>query len=119
MSGTTADANLRARLDAAGQGHLLRFEDRLDAAGRERLLADIAGLDLDLLGTLHDGSGPIADAAAAPADLEPPAVVGLGDAAARAEARAAGESMIREGRVAAFTVAGGQGTRLGWRGPKG
>jgi UDP-N-acetylglucosamine/UDP-N-acetylgalactosamine diphosphorylase len=119
VSGIAADPDLRARLEAAGQGHLLRFMDRLDAAGRDRLLEDIAALDLDLLATLRDGSGPIAAGAAVPADLDPPAVVGLEDAAARAEARDAGESMIREGRVAAFTVAGGQGTRLGWRGPKG
>ncbi len=33
--------------------------------------------------------------------------------------RSVGEELLFEGRVAAFTVAGGQGTRLGHRGPKG
>src|SRR5208283_645037 len=42
-----------------------------------------------------------------------------GDAAAWARAREAGAEALRSGRVAAFTVAGGQGTRLGYDGPKG
>lgn len=34
-------------------------------------------------------------------------------------ARGRGVELLRAGKVAAFTVAGGQGTRLGWNGPKG
>ena len=33
--------------------------------------------------------------------------------------RALGQELVDAGKVAAFTVAGGQGTRLGWNGPKG
>jgi len=36
-----------------------------------------------------------------------------------AKARALGEQVVRDGKVAAFCVAGGQGSRLGYDGPKG
>ena len=49
----------------------------------------------------------------APAD--PPA----GREGEYADACAAGEALLREGKVAGFCVAGGQGTRLGWDAPKG
>ncbi|MGH7957425.1 MAG: UTP--glucose-1-phosphate uridylyltransferase, partial [Opitutaceae bacterium] len=42
-----------------------------------------------------------------------------GDPADWLKVKTAGEAALRAGRVAAFTVAGGQGTRLGYDGPKG
>ena len=53
----------------------------------------------------------------------PPEVIpvprGAEGLAAEARAREAGESLLREGRVALVLLAGGQGTRLGFDGPKG
>jgi UDP-N-acetylglucosamine/UDP-N-acetylgalactosamine diphosphorylase len=106
---------LAPALDAAGQGHLVRWCERLDGDARERLLAQLAELDLPLLGRLGSGDGHAADADAA---IEPPETVDASDPAA-GDRRAAGEALLRQGKVAAFTVAGGQGTRLGWNGPKG
>lgn len=51
--------------------------------------------------------------------LEPAPIVRLADGEARATARQAGLALLAEGRVAMLVVAGGQGTRLGHRGPKG
>ena len=110
----------------AGQGQVFAFFDRLDAAAQARLLAQAMEIDLDELDRLNrslvavgasGAAGPDL-AGLAPAPFEPRPENG-GDPAAWAAARAAGEAALRTGRVAAFTVAGGQGTRLGFDGPKG
>ena len=120
-----APADLAARLDAAGQGHLLRFWDDLDDAARSRFGEQLAELDLSAATRLYrekvDAAGGAGDPAALARSAGPPAsVVRLTDAAAdRAAAVAVGEDLLRAGGVGAILVAGGQGTRLGFDKPKG
>lgn len=125
MSGTLEQRAARARegLAAIGQEHVLRFLPELDEAQADRLLSQVEGLDLPRLARLIDevlGSGheSVPEGELEPAELLP---VADGEAEQRrdAEAREAGEELLRAGQVGAFLVAGGQGTRLGYDGPKG
>jgi len=117
--------SVRTRLEAAGQGHLADALERLDGDARARLEAEIAALDLDLIGRLV--AGLVADddhgVSGAIAPPDPAALIALPRDAADEErdrrARAAGEELLRTGGVAAVLLAGGQGTRLGYDGPKG
>jgi UDP-N-acetylglucosamine/UDP-N-acetylgalactosamine diphosphorylase len=108
----------------AGQGQVFAFIDQLDPDGRARLLAEAAEIDLGEVDRLvralvSKGASPSVDLdGLEPASYERMPSSG-GSASAWAGARAAGEAALRAGRVAAFTVAGGQGTRLGFDGPKG
>lgn len=108
----------------AGQAQVFAFFDRLSPAGRQQLLEQAAEVDLDeiahLKRTLIDGASTagIDVTGLEPAPYEPRPEHG-GDRRAWAAAVAAGEEALRAGRIAAFTVAGGQGTRLGYDGPKG
>ncbi len=112
---------LRKRFARYGQEHVLRFWERLDTAGRERLAAQAASLDLEALARVHRRTRELASPGAR--RLEPAPIERLprhgGDAGARRRARERGEALLAAGRVAALVVAGGQGTRLGFDGPKG
>jgi len=105
-------------LEKNGQGHILKFWVVLDAGERAQLLDQIAGLDFAniarMLAVLKAKAAPVAPA------VEPTAaeVVELTEET-RAAAYAAGEAEIRAGKVAVLVVAGGQGSRLGYDGPKG
>jgi UDP-N-acetylglucosamine/UDP-N-acetylgalactosamine diphosphorylase len=117
-------ADLQRRFELAGQGHVFRFFATLDPAAQGRFLSQLAEVDLDEIRRLHaqaSDPGKKPGAKEAPLDLasiEPAPYVPTQFADAP-RYRAVGEDLIRDGRVAAFVVAGGQGTRLGWRGPKG
>ena len=107
---------LLERLRTCGQQHLIGHLQALDDGPRAHLLADLEAVDFDLLVRLVGEPGP----GATGVRLEPlPAVVKGADPAADRAAREVGEGLIAQGRVAAYLVAGGQGTRLGHPGPKG
>ncbi len=111
-------------LAAVGQEHLLAFIDELDASGRDELLGQIEKVDWTLLAERIQSHVLGEPAAKIPADIEPaeilpaeptdPATVTRYD-----QARRSGADLLAAGKVAAFVVAGGQGTRLGYDGPKG
>ncbi len=118
------EAALIASFRAAGQAQVFAFWESLNATQRASLLAQAGEIDLTEVARLHrtlvlnHGNSGINLAGLAPPLCERLPEHG-GDVAAWARAQTAGEAMLRAGRVAAFTVAGGQGTRLGYDGPKG
>ncbi len=115
--------SLSSSFEAAGQGQVFAFFDQLSAQEQQELLAQAAEIDLGEVETLCATLLGDHKTAARFDDLEPAPFVPLpqhgGDAEKWREARETGEAALRAGRVAAFTVAGGQGTRLGYDGPKG
>ena len=112
------------KFQRAGQGQVFAFFDRCSPDEQRRLLDEAAEIDLEEIARLTRTL--LAKSAVTGVDvtgLEPAPYEKRpengGDAAAWAQAKAVGEAALRAGRVAAFTVAGGQGTRLGYDGPKG
>ena len=115
---------LKNVLKKYGQTHLLAFWDHLDPARQENLLAQISRLDFDQL-TCWRNDFVLKDSPfKLPANLTsapsyPPQPQSETERRKYEQASKLGEKLISEGKVAAFVVAGGQGTRLGFDGPKG
>jgi UDP-N-acetylglucosamine/UDP-N-acetylgalactosamine diphosphorylase len=116
-------AELKSKLAAVGQEQVLRFSDGLIDAGRRRLLGQLEALDLDYITELVRTQVRQKAAVALPRRIEPvsayPRVPDAGRRQYYAQAEQRGRELLRQGKVGAFLVAGGQGTRLGYDGPKG
>jgi UDP-N-acetylglucosamine/UDP-N-acetylgalactosamine diphosphorylase len=114
---------LRERLREVGQEQVLRFWEEIGDDGRAKLAAQIEALDLDEIARLTESHVRHEPPLDLPERLEPVAAYPRqADASHRALYEAAaqrGEALLREGKIGAFLVAGGQGTRLGYDGPKG
>ncbi len=105
------------------QQHLLEHYSALSPEGKNILLKELQELDLTLAFDLYqkftqekDLSRPFREIQPAPITTIPQT---MEEKIRRKEARILGESAIRRSEVAVLIVAGGQGTRLGFDGPKG
>src|SRR5438093_966255 len=118
-----ATQNFRGKLESIGQANVLRFIDQLDEAGKKKLTAQLEALDLDHIAKLADEYVRRKPEVKLPKDIQPvKAFPRVPDAARRQlyqDAEKKGRELLSQGKVAAFLVAGGQGTRLGYDGPKG
>ncbi|HWB53853.1 MAG TPA: UDPGP type 1 family protein [Tepidisphaeraceae bacterium] len=113
----------RPTLEKMGQNHLLHHLEKISPAQRERLLGQIASLDLAMIAELIQTHVKHKQHFSLPDRMEPveiyPRHPGPKQAEIYKKAKQKGQELLRQGKVAAFVVAGGQGTRLGYDGPKG
>ena len=115
------EAQLRTLAAEFNQDHVFRYWDRLSEMGRANLLADLTQVDFPLMARLAQQwifNDPPPETFQ---QIEPVPVIPLArhdDPNAR-RAHEIGEVQLRSGKVGLFLVAGGQGTRLGFDGPKG
>jgi UDP-N-acetylglucosamine/UDP-N-acetylgalactosamine diphosphorylase len=108
-------------LNKFDQTHLLKFYDKLSIEDKNRLLDQILNIDFELMASLYknttkgnsyesikDNITPIKSCAWESLSIEE-----------KNNLHTLGMRLLASGKVAAVTVAGGQGTRLGHNGPKG
>jgi UDP-N-acetylglucosamine/UDP-N-acetylgalactosamine diphosphorylase len=111
-------------LQKHNQGHLLTFWQQLNPFRKQNLLAQIKQLNFAKLDLWVAEFVKKAGSAPLPANFTPASYYSIYPVSDEQKykynnAKELGEKLISEGRVAAFVVAGGQGTRLGFDGPKG
>ncbi|HYE18739.1 MAG TPA: UDPGP type 1 family protein [Tepidisphaeraceae bacterium] len=117
-------SELRSKLDAAGQSDLARHLGTRDAAGQAKLAAQLSALNLEALPALLRDYVRSKPQFPLPKDIQPVQAYPYRattpeQEALYAKAKARGHELLKQGKVGAFLVAGGQGTRLGYDGPKG
>jgi UDP-N-acetylglucosamine/UDP-N-acetylgalactosamine diphosphorylase len=114
---------IRKRLESIGQEQVLRFFESVDAQGKKQLLEQIRALNLDEVAAVAQSHVRNKPPMVLPNKIEPivayPRTADAGRAGLYREARIRGVDLVSQGKVGAFLVAGGQGSRLGYEGPKG
>ena len=110
-------------LEKIDQSQVLQYWDRLDEIEKASLLDEIEGIDWPEVARLIETHVKQKPQFELPDNIEPAPwypYQPTEELRSRYDrATTLGEELIQQGKVAAFTVAGGQGSRLGWDGPKG
>lgn len=115
--------DIRQELQRLNQSDLLRHLERVSPQQRDKLLEQLHSLDLKMIGELIQSHVKHKHLFSLPGKIEPvkiyPRNPGSEFGELYKQAKARGEEIVRQGKFASFVVAGGQGTRLGYDGPKG
>ena len=114
---------LRKKLSDVSQEHVLSFYDQLSDAQKKKLTSQLQSLDLDRIAELSETHVKHKPPIELPKDIQPaqayPNQPGEKHHKFYDDAKRRGHELMRQGKIGAFLVAGGQGTRLGYDGPKG
>src|ERR1700722_15189125 len=118
-----ATTDLRSNLEKLHQRDLLAHLEKISPVQRQQLTDQLASLDLNMIGQLIESHVKHKQLFSLPSRIDPvkiyPHHPGNEYSDLYRQAKSRGQQLIKEGKVAAFVVAGGQGTRLGYDGPKG
>lgn len=117
----TDEQQIRARYECAGQSHVFDYYDSLNADEKEQLLTQLGDIKVEQLHSFLKSALEQESSVTSDADIKPfGGPVGRAtDEKLVADCYKIGMEAIAQGQVAALVLAGGQGTRLGYDGPKG
>lgn len=117
------DPDLFRLIRKAGQEHVLTWWDVLSRDERDGLISQLRSIDFDWLNEVRELVMVAKDASEITDALRPVFPISIPkseeEIARAVKAKQTGEAFIHSGKLAAFVVAGGQGSRLGYPGPKG
>lgn len=106
---------IKEMLSKRGQEQLLRYYDELSESGKEELLKNIEKIDFSVTDILGNP-----DMKQVRGRIEPLNAVSIDEIEEKKDKyNAIGLDAVRQGKVGAILLAGGQGTRLGFDKPKG
>ena len=114
------ESKVKERYQSAGQDHVLKYVDSLSAEDKQILLEQLNDIKVEEISSLLKAA--TADTGTTEDEVITPFSKHVGRTTDKEEASMAyqkGMEAITNGEVAALVLAGGQGTRLGFSGPKG
>ncbi len=111
---------LSAQLESIGQSALAKYIAGVQGDGADLLFNELQQFDLDDIAQYINTYGPSFQPTPPADTIAPAPYFALNDKSwDRVTYQKKGEELIAAGKVGCFTVAGGQGSRLGYEGPKG
>lgn len=114
------ETELRIRYEAHGQGHVFAYFDSLSETEKIEFLTQLACIQVEQIrALLESASNDPAESSKSTIQPFNGAVACSSDVETMKQSRAIGMDSISQRKVAALVLAGGQGTRLGFSGPKG